>query len=251
MSQTASPRSSAETAPAWAASASQAQAFWRGTLIITTIPCVLLFGTAIGFGALARDVGLSLGNAAFISMTMIALPNQVVLVDEIGRGAALAAVALAVTLTGIRLLPMTVTLLPLYRGARRRPLLEFLATWPIAITTWIEGTRRLPTLPVDLRLAYHFGMGLGMMSTTVSGTVVGFLLAGRLPTVLAAALLFMTPIYFSLSLVMTSKTRADRVALGLGAVMGPAMFVFVPGFDLMLTGLGAGTAAYLMGRTRG
>jgi predicted branched-subunit amino acid permease len=238
MSQTASPRSSAVTAPAWTASASQAQAFWRGTLIIVTIPCLLLFGTAIGFGALARDVGLSLGNAAFVSMTMIALPNQVVLADEIGRGAALAAVALAVTLTGIRLLPMTVTF-------------EFAATWPIAITTWIEGTRQLPSLPVGLRLAYHFGMGLGMMSTTVSGTIVGFLLAGRLPAVLAAALLFMVPIYFFLSLVMTSKTRADRLALGLGAMMGPVMFMLVPGFDLMLTGLGAGTAAYLAGRVRG
>jgi predicted branched-subunit amino acid permease len=238
-------------APAWTATATQSQAFWQGARLLFSVPCLLLFGTAIGFGALARDVGLTFGNTLFVAVTMVALPNQVVLVDEIARGAAVTAIALAVTLTALRLLPMTVSLMPLMRGSKRRPLAEFVATWPIAITSWIEGMRRLPELPPDLRLAFHYGTCLGMVTSTVTGSLVGYLLAGNLPPILAAALLFMTPIYFLLSLITTSKTLADHAALGLGAVIGPVMFLAVPGFDLMLTGLIAGTAAYVLGHRRG
>ncbi len=248
---TATPAPSPIDTPAWPANATQTHAFWRGTRLLFSVPCLLLFGTAIGFGALARDVGLTFGNTLFVAITMVALPNQVVLVDEIARGAALTAIALAVTLTALRLLPMTVSLMPLMRGTQRRPVLEFLATWPIAITSWIEGMRCLPAVPPDLRLAFHFGTCAAMASSSVSGALAGYLVAGALPPILAAALLFMTPIYFLLSLINTSKTLPDQVALCLGAAIGPAMFAVAPGIDLMLTGLIAGTAAYLFGTARG
>ena len=111
--------------------------------------------------------------------------------------------------------------------------------------------RCLPAVPPDLRLAFHFGTCAAMVTSSVSGALAGYFVAGALPPILAAALLFMTPIYFLLSLINTSKTFADRAALGLGAVIGPPMFMAAPGIDLMLTGLVAGTAAYLLGRRRG
>ena len=67
----------------------------------------VVFATFVGFGALARDVGLDLLQVVFVSATVFALPGQVVLVDQIGQGAALAATAFAVTLTAVRLLPLT------------------------------------------------------------------------------------------------------------------------------------------------
>ena len=47
----------------------------------------MLFVTALGFGALARDGGFDLGHAAFLAAIMFALPNQVVLIDQLMRGA--------------------------------------------------------------------------------------------------------------------------------------------------------------------
>jgi predicted branched-subunit amino acid permease len=220
-------------------------AFARGLRLVVSVPAIVLFATAIGFGVLARDGGFALGHAVFLSATVFALPNQVVLVDQLARGATVAAAALAVTLTAVRLLPMTVTLVPLLRGPRRRWLLELVAVHFIAITTWMEGHRRLPALPPEQRLPYHLGTGVAMSSMVMAGTLVGYVLVAGLPAIVNAALLFMTPLYFFLSLIGTSATRMDAAALVLGCVLAPALYQVIPGFDLLATGIIGGTIAYL------
>src|SRR5689334_18864732 len=84
----------------------QARAFVLGLRAGYSVAAFVLFATALGFGALARDSGFSLGHAAFLSLTMFALPNQVVLIDQLARGATVASAALAVTLAAVRLFPM-------------------------------------------------------------------------------------------------------------------------------------------------
>jgi predicted branched-subunit amino acid permease len=235
-------------APAWAATASRKQAFVRGLLVAVSAPALVLFTTATGFGALARDLGFTLGHTLFMSVVMYALPAQVMLVDQIARGAALTAVALAVTLTAVRLLPMSVTLFALIRdGPRIRPI-HIAAAHLMAVTVWLEGSRRLPLLPHALRLPHFFGIGFGMFCATAAGSALGFLIAGALPPAVAAALLFMTPVYFLLSLLVGATTRMDWLAIGAGLLLGPPLFMLLQGPDLMLTGLVGGTAAYLLGR---
>lgn len=237
-----------EGAPDWARTASRWAALRRGTLVLASAPGLILFFSSVGFGALARDAGLTLGHAMFIAAFIYALPAQVVLADNIARGASLAAAAFAVTLTAIRLLPMTVSLLPLLRDGRSPRWMYVLAVHFVAITSWIEGNRRLPQLPVHLRLVYFIGIGLGMVSLTISGGMAGYSLAGGLPVVLSAALLFMTPLYFFLSLLATAQGGIDRLAVAAGAVTGPLFFLVMPGFDLMAAGLVGGTIAYVAGR---
>ena len=64
-----------------------AGAFVRGLGLIASVPSVVLFVTALGFGALARDGGFDLGHAASLAAIVFALPNQVVLIDQLMRGA--------------------------------------------------------------------------------------------------------------------------------------------------------------------
>ena len=225
-------------------------AFARGLRLALSVPAFVLFSTSIGFGALARDGGFQLAHAVFMSATMFALPNQVVLVDQLARGATLAGAALAVTLTAVRLMPMTVTLVPLLRGTRRRLGLEILAVHFIAISTWIEGHRRLPGLPPDLRLPHHFGVGAAMACMIMLGTITGYVLVAGLPPIVNAALLFTTPLYFFLSLVSTSQSRMDLAAVGIGCALAPALFLVAPGFDLLATGLIGGTLAFLFRGTK-
>lgn len=225
-------------------------AFARGLLVFFSVPAFVLCSTSVGFGALARDGGFALEHALFLSATTFALPNQVVLVDQLARGATLAGAALAVTLAAVRLMPMTITLIPLLRGTRRRPLLEIAAVHFVAITTWIEGHRLLPSLPPDLRLPFHFGLGVAMSGMMMLGTLAGYLLVSGLPAIVNAALLFTTPLYFFLSLVGTSRAQMDFAALALGCALAPIMYAAVPGFDLLATGLTGGTLAFLWGRTR-
>jgi predicted branched-subunit amino acid permease len=236
------------TAPAWAARATPQIAFWRGLLAIASTPGAVLFATSIGFGALARDLGFTLGHAVFLSATLYALPAQVVLVDQLARGAALAAAAFAVSLTAIRLLPMTVSMLPLFRGAHGLNWRHVLAVHFLAITVWLEGNRRLPALPEHLRFAHFVGLGCAMITATLTGTIVGHLAAATLPPAVSAALLFMTPIYFLLSLASGARGIMDWSALGAGMLLGPTFFWLLPGPDLMLTGLLGGTLAYGLGR---
>jgi predicted branched-subunit amino acid permease len=229
---------------------SQARAFVRGLFVAGSVPAVVLFFTALGFGALARDGGLSIAQAAFMAASMFALPNQVVLVDQIAREQTLAAAALAVALAAVRLMPMTATLAPYFRGSKRRPLLELLAAHFIAITTWIEGNRRLPGLAPDIRLPYHLGSGVGISAVMLAGTLCGYALSARVPAPFAATLLFMNPLYFILSLVATSRTRTDIAAIVFGCLLAPVLLVALPGFDLLATGLIGGTLAFLWQKAR-
>src|SRR5262245_27307719 len=111
---------------------SQIGAFARGLSLVVSVPAALLFAAGIGFGALARDGGFSIAHTAFITGGMFALPNQVVLVDQLARDETLLAAAFAVALAALRLLPMTVTIVPLLKGERPRPALEAVAVHFIA-----------------------------------------------------------------------------------------------------------------------
>jgi len=209
---------------------------------------VILFFAMIGFGALARDAGLSAGQAVFMTVGIFQLPGQVALVDQIARDATLAAAAFAVLLTAIRLLPMTVVLIPWLSGSGLPRWMEYAGSHFVAVTAWVESLNRLPPLPQAVRLPYYLGFASVLCSSTVLATLAGYHLAGQVPSNLGAALLFLTPIYFVLSLIATAASLADRLAIALGVVLGPMFFIFMPGLDLLATGLAGGTLAYLIGR---
>lgn len=232
------------------ADASAVEVLACGATVALTVPGIILFASCLGFGALARDAGLSLANSSLMMATFFALPAQVALLDQLARGASVVAGAIAVTLTGIRLLPMVVTIMPLLRGGEqgRTGPRTFIAIHGVAITAWMEGFRRLPALPEAQRLTYFVGMTLGLVAISVAGAVMGHVAAATLPTVLAATLLFLTPIYFMISLLATAGVAADRLAIGIGGVLGPVFYLLAPGFDLLMCGLVGGTAAHLAAR---
>ncbi len=225
-----------------------ARAFLKGLTSAPLTPGVILFAAMIGFGALARDAGFSAGQAVFLTVTIYQLPGQVALVDQLGRGAALSAAAFAVVLTAVRLFPMTVVLMPYLRGSRLPRWLAYAGAHFIAITVWVESLQRLPRLPPAERLPYYLGFGCMLLTSTAVATLMGYHLSGAVPELMRAALLFLTPIYFILSMVATAQGHGDRWAIVLGGALGPLLFLALPGPDLLLTGLVAGTGAYLIGR---
>ena len=54
----------------------QARAFVQGLRAFYSVAAFVLFATALGFGALARDAGFSVCHVAFLSLTMFALPTR-------------------------------------------------------------------------------------------------------------------------------------------------------------------------------
>ncbi|MEL6373060.1 MAG: AzlC family ABC transporter permease [Pseudomonadota bacterium] len=229
--------------PAWAQGTHRGHAYRAGLATLFRTPSLALFGSALGYGAFAQNGGFDLAQTLFIAITVFALPGQIVLVDQYAQGASLAALALSVTLTAIRLLPMSVVLTPYLCGPKGPTWRTFAAMHFLAITSWVEGMRWLPRLAPPMRMPYFAGVISAIATSVLSATIIGFLLADTVPTPVAAALLFVTPIYFLLALLQPAL-KADLVAIGVGGVIGPLAFMVVPGFELLLAGLIGGTIAF-------
>jgi predicted branched-subunit amino acid permease len=209
----------------------------------------VLIGNYVGMGALVHEVGFSFWWMALSTVLIWAAPAQVILVSTLST-AALFEVALAVTLSSVRFLPMVAAILPTMRrpGVRQRDLI--LPMHLTAISVWVEGMRLLPLMPVERRIAFYNGLGIGLLSGAVIGGAVGFVLAAKLPPLLSAALLFFTPMAILMSSARNSRTLLDGLAFALGLVVGPVVAAQKIGLDLMWTGLIAGTMAYGVHRLR-
>lgn len=210
----------------------------------------VLFGTFVGIGALGHDFGFSLGWMVFSTALIWAAPAQVILISALGTGAGAIEAAIAVTLSGVRLLPMVVALLPMLRTETTRTRDLILPTHFTAISMWVESLRILPSLPREQRISFCNGLSAGLLLSSVLATGVGFYLAGSLPRVYAAALLFLTPLSFTVSVVRNSRLLVDRLAFGFGLALGPLLAAFHVELDLLWSGMIGGTLAYLLHRLR-
>jgi hypothetical protein len=62
--------------------------------------------------------------------------------------------------------------------------------------------------------------------------------------------LFLTPLSFLISVVRNSGLLVERLAFGIGLVVGPALAAMSIGLDLLWSGLIGGTVAYGIHRLR-
>jgi len=216
----------------------------------TSVFSYVLFGTYIGIGALAHDFGFSVWWALASTILMWAGPAQVILISALGAGAGLIEAAIAVALSSVRLLPMVVALLPMLRRPDTRAWKLVLPAHFTAVSMWVEALRLLPRQPREHRIAFCNGLGTGYTVTAIAATLSGFHLAAKLPPLMSAALLFLTPVAFLMSTLRNSRMLIDRLALGFGLVLGPLFGYWQFGLDLMWSGIVGGTAAYLIHRFR-
>jgi predicted branched-subunit amino acid permease len=211
---------------------------------------IVLVGSYISIGALAHDLGFTLPWTVLTTLLVWAAPAQVILISSLGAGTPPFEAGLAVGLSGMRLLPMVVALLPVLRSAKTRTVQLLLPAHFTAVSMWIEALRLAPGVPRENRIAFANGLATGLVLAAASATVVGFYLAGVLPPLLVAALLFLTPMSFLTSAWRNSRLLSDRAAFLVGVVMGPLLAYEQVGLDLLWTGLVGGSAAYGLHRLR-
>jgi predicted branched-subunit amino acid permease len=211
---------------------------------------LVLAGTYIGIGALAHDFGLSSWWLAISTVLVWAAPAQVILITTVTTGAALFEIALAVTLSAVRLFPMVVALMPVLRGPTTRLRDLLLPTHFTAVSMWVESLRLLPGIEHQWRIPYCNGMSAGYMGTATAFGFVGFYLAAGLPPLLAGGLLFLTPMSFLMSTARNARMMVDKLGLALGLLIGPLLTILNVDLDLMWTGLVGGTIAYFVHRIR-
>ena len=200
--------------------------------------------TYIGFGALCHDYGLSMGWAMLSTALQWAGPAQVILVTGLGPGTALLETAVAVSLSSVRLFPIVVALIPVVRHERTRLWQLIVPVHFMAISVWIESMRMAPSLAREQRIPFCNGVGITLLSIGVIFTAVGYTIQALLPAIFAAGAMFMTPISFLVSAARNARLLLDKLALGLGLVLGPAFAYSKVEFDLLWAGVIAGSVAY-------
>lgn len=220
----------------------------RGMRQVLSPPALILVTAHLGFAGLARDAGVSWQEASFMVGAIWALPANLILLGAITAGTSLAAAALAVGLSSLRLMPMVLALLPEMRGSRTRtPTLLFLSHF-IAITAWVVAMERLSSIPRERRTAYFGGFAVTLCSINVLAVALAFNLMGQLPAIATGALAFFTPVYFLTSLFGSARDVSGRLALFTGMLAVPFANWLAPEFDILIAGVVGGAAAYVAGR---
>jgi predicted branched-subunit amino acid permease len=222
---------------------------WRGARDALSLPAWIVGVSLLGIGSLARDAGFPAGAAVLSTVIVWAAPGQALFFASAAAGASMPAIGVAMCLSSMRFLPMTLSFLPLVRQPGQGTLTQLAVAHLVAVTTWIEGLRRLPTMPMPERLPYFFGFALTCIGVSAVATYVGYFLLGALPLPLAAGLLFLTPVYFSVSLVAGARAVEDWVAILMGYLLAPTFNSLLgKDLDLLATGVVGGTAAYAAGK---
>nr|WP_155140393.1 AzlC family ABC transporter permease [Roseibium sp. RKSG952] len=218
---------------------------WCGARAAVSIPAFILTAAFIGYAGLARESGLTLYETLAMTGFIWALPSIVILTGAMSSGMGLIPAAIAVALASVRLMPMTMALMPSMKvPGKTRTWQLLVASHFIAVTAWVFAMRNLPDLPRAARLPFFVGFGGAVSSFVFVMTGIAYVAVERLPDVVAGGLVLLTPVYFLCSLWGAAKLTADKTAMVAGLILGPFFFLVLPGLDLLWTGLAGGTLAY-------
>lgn len=211
-------------------------------------PALILFASYIGFGSLVRDNGFALWLGLTSTVTAWALPGQIALVELFSAGASLLTITLAVALTNLRLMPMTIVLMPWLRSPGRPRWHYFLAAHLIAVTGWAAALQRCPQLPEGQRLPYLTGFSSVLWVASMAGTAIGYAAAGSVPVELGLGLVFLNPVYFLLLFISDLRLRIRALSLAYGALLGPPLYLWNPDWSLVVAGVVGGIGAMVTDR---
>ncbi len=214
-------------------------------------PALVLGAGYVGFGALAADADVSLLLALVTTLTIYALPAQIVMIELWQIGSALPPLVLAVMMTGARFLPMTATLMPLLRHPRWRAPHYIFAAHCVAMTGWAVTMRRGREMTAEHRLPYFCAFTVALWVACLIGTLAGFYLSRLFTGQVTLGLVFLNPIYFLLILIRETGGRMAVTALLCGAVLGPPVHLLIPDWSLIAGGVLAGTLAFAITEAAG
>jgi predicted branched-subunit amino acid permease len=209
----------------------------------------VLGASYIGFGALVGSYGGSMWAIVVSTLTIWALPGQLVLMDMWQIGAPMIAVVLAVTLTNARFMPMALTLMPVLRDRSHPTVYYYVAAQFVAMTSWAVCMRRCPELPGPARLYYFVGFSLACMAAGALASALGYVIAGSIPPWLRLGLVFIPTVYFFVILIGEVQGRLAAIALACGAVAGPLLYLVTPQWSVLAAGFAGGTVAFLINKS--
>ncbi len=211
------------------------------------LPATVLFASAAGFGSIARETDFPAVLAVLSVFTVWGMPGQIAMVELFAVGASVLPIAIAAAGANARFLPLTVSLLPFFRGGIKRWAWAYLLAHMVSVNPWVELMRRAPTLPLEQRAPYFAGFALACMFSGAIGVALGFALAGVLPRPMTLGLVYLSPVYF-LMVFAGVRERGGIAAVLTGTVAGPLVHLVSPEWGVPAAGVVGGTVAFVFDR---
>ena len=210
-------------------------------------PAIALGASFIAIGALLKNIGFNIQQSILSTVLTYALPGQLVMAESFFIGASLVNIFLAVWLVNARLYPMTVSLMPLLKEASQPRWKYYLSCHFLAVSSWLIMKDRIQTVDQKNRIDFWIGIGVGTWSTAIIATIIGYLLSDYLSKDMVIGLAIVNPVYFACMMVGAMKSKSISTAVILGAISGPALFLFSQEWSILIGGTLAGTIAFIVG----
>ncbi len=208
------------------------------------LPAWLVGFSMLGYGPLARDSGLGFWVTVTSSASVWGLPGQVAMAEMFALGAPLLAIVLTSSAANARFMPMTVSMIPLFKGHKPAERWNLILAQLVSVNTWVGLHRRAPELPLERRAPFYVAFSLTCMAAGMIGTGVGYQISAVLPPYIGVGLIFLNPIYFAF-VFAGSKERMYVVSLIFGAALGPLAHLLTPNWGVLLAGFAGGALGFL------
>lgn len=222
---------------------SEQQGFVKGIAAGISLPPLLVLLGMIGYASLAKSLDFTLVETVLGAAGIYGLPGQVALLELHASGASALAVIIAVSMANMRFLPMAISIMPIFEPSGSFYKWRFAIIQLLSVNSWSYVLQHYPAITARQRLAFFCGFGAMCFACGIAGTVLGWMMAGTLPTEITLTLIFLNPAYF-VFLFCANRNRNILMAMAIGAVLGPLFHLITPDWGLPLCGLVAGTAGF-------
>ena len=222
---------------------SEQQGFIKGIVAGISLPPLLVLLGMIGYASLAKSLDFSLVETVMGAAGIYGLPGQVALLELHASGASALAVIIAVSMANMRFLPMAISLMPIFEPSGSFHKWRFAIIQLMSVNSWSFVLQSYPTITSRQRLAFFCGFGSMCFACGIAGTILGWLMAGSLPTEITLTLIFLNPAYF-VFLFCANRNHNVLLAMAIGAILGPLFHLVMPEWGLPLCGLVAGSAGF-------
>ncbi len=218
---------------------------------LLSMPALILNFAFIGYSSLAREAGFSLAETAFMVATIWALPSKVVLIGAVLSNSTLIATFIAVCLSAVRLMPMVVAIVPEMRTPKTRKITLYVLSHFVAVTAWVMALESFKSVPREYRTSFFAGLVSVLLASNLAMVFLTFQIAGAMPPLAAAALVFVTPLYFLFSLWGSAREKAGHYAMIAGLALTPLFHTILPQADILGAGIVGGVLAYFAAKRTG
>jgi predicted branched-subunit amino acid permease len=214
-------------------------------------PAIPLAACFVALGALLKDAGFNIQQSAASSFFTYALPGQLVMAESLLVGASVINIFIAVWLVNFRLYPMTVSLFPLLVHKSQPKWKYYLSSHFLAVSSWLIAKESYKKINKKHRIDFWIGIGIGTWSTAILMTIVGYLSAEYLNKDMLIGLAIVNPVYFFCMMIGAMKNLSISIAVILGTILGPLIYLYSTEWSLLFAGLIAGTIAFIFEKKNG